>query len=96
MSKPRPEQLSGGDVVGGAVGEHLYLFGRSGSDDTVQVVDSGSRKVVGSLSTNLGLPARMAVSPDGQRIYLSRFFEPGIAVLDSFRAEADRHHDTNN
>lgn len=85
-SRPTPEPVEGGDIRGGAMGKdgkHLYLFGRSANDDTVEVVDTGSRKVVGSLSTNLGLPARMAISPDGQRIYLSRFFEPGIAVLDS-------------
>jgi YVTN family beta-propeller protein len=86
VSKPKPETVPGGGVKGGAVsndGENLYLFGRSGTDDTVRVVDTGSRTVVASLGANLGLPARLAVSPDGTRIYLSRFFEPGIAVLDS-------------
>ncbi|TCC08627.1 caspase, EACC1-associated type [Kribbella soli] len=74
------------ETAAGAVsndGKHLYVFGRLGNDDTVRVVDVGSREVVGSLVGNLGLPSRMAVSPDGQRIYLSRFFEPGIGVLDS-------------
>jgi hypothetical protein len=49
----------------------------------VRIVDVGNRQIVGNLTTNLGLPSRMAVSPDGRRIYLSRFFEPGIDVLDS-------------
>ncbi|WP_350274850.1 caspase family protein [Kribbella sp. HUAS MG21] len=86
QSKPKPEPLQGGHIRGGAVssdGKRLYLFGRSGNDDTVQIVDTGRQDVVGSLSGNLGLPGRMAISSDGQRIYLSRFFEPGIAVLDS-------------
>ena len=74
------------EVAAGAVsndGKHLYVFGRSDNDDTVHVIDLGSGKVDGSLAKNLGLPSRIAVSPDGQRIYLSRFFEPGIDVLDS-------------
>ncbi|NIK58255.1 caspase, EACC1-associated type [Kribbella shirazensis] len=85
LSKPTKNAVPG-DLKDGAVsndGRFLCLFGRSGKEDTVQVIDTGSRKVVGSLNANLGLPARIAVSPDGQRIYLSRFFEPGIAVLDS-------------
>ncbi|TCC19220.1 YncE family protein [Kribbella sindirgiensis] len=74
------------EVTAGAVsndGKHLYVFGRSDNKDAVWVIDVGKGKVVGSLIENLGLPSRIAVSPDGQRIYLSRFFEPGIDVLDS-------------
>ncbi|MGW6199711.1 caspase, EACC1-associated type [Kribbella sp. NPDC055110] len=85
VTKPEPDVLPG-PITAGATsndGKHLYVFGRSGNDDTVGVVDVGSGEVVGSLIGNLGLPSRIAVSPDGQRIYLSRFFEPGIDVLDS-------------
>lgn len=74
------------DASAGAVsvdGKRLYVLGRSDRDDLVWVVDLGRRQVAGTLSTNLGLVARFAVSRDGERLYLSRFFEPGIAVLDS-------------
>ncbi|TCC22661.1 caspase, EACC1-associated type [Kribbella speibonae] len=75
-----------GPISAGALsndGKHLYVFGRTDNEDRVMVVDVGSGNVVGTLVGNLGLPSRMAVSGDGQRIYLSRFFEPGIDVLDS-------------
>ncbi|WP_427891510.1 caspase, EACC1-associated type [Kribbella sp. GL6] len=82
-TRPSPESLPDEAGSAAAGGEQLFVVGSSGHDDTVWVVDVGRRKVVGTLTGNLGLPARIAVSPDGRRIYLSRFFQPGIDVLDS-------------
>ncbi|MFF1820598.1 caspase family protein [Kribbella sp. NPDC058245] len=83
-SRPTPFTLPDREssAVVGADGKHLYILGDSGSDEAIRVVDVGSREVVGTLAANLGAAANLAVSTDGQRIYVSNFYREGIIVLD--------------
>jgi len=67
-------------VVLGSVGE-------SSPKDAITVVNVKSHRVEGSVPTDKGLTVRIAVSPDGQRAYVSRFFEDGILVIDTSAAK---------
>ncbi|WP_198681419.1 caspase family protein [Kribbella rubisoli] len=75
--------LSAGSRTAGSDGKKLYVVGTDGANDMVQIVDLGNHQVVGSLADDLGAAVELAVSEDGQRIYISNFFQDGILVLDT-------------
>ncbi|GAB3953302.1 hypothetical protein GCM10029976_093210 [Kribbella albertanoniae] len=85
-SRPTPFPLPGRSrsAVVGADGKNLYVLGGvdTDSEDTIRVVDVGSREVVRTLSADLGVPVELVVSTDGGRIYVPNFYKPGIVVLD--------------
>ncbi|WP_410793447.1 caspase, EACC1-associated type [Kribbella sp. C-35] len=85
-TRPNPVTLTSESSIGASDGKKLYILGAEGvnaTDDTVRVVDLGTRKVVGSLTDDLGGAVELAVSADGQRLYVSNFFQDGILVLDT-------------
>ncbi|WP_432938293.1 caspase, EACC1-associated type [Kribbella sp. CA-253562] len=85
-SRPTPRELPGRARVAAvsADGERLFvLASRTDNTQAVDVVDIGSGKTAGAFESDAGLLTGLAVSPDGQRIYVSRLFEEGILVLDT-------------
>ncbi|MFC6159324.1 caspase, EACC1-associated type [Kribbella jiaozuonensis] len=82
-TRPVPQELPDGARIGASDGKRLYILGTEGTDDVVQIVDLGKHQVVGSLTDDLGAAVELAVSPDGQRMYVSNFYQDGILVLDT-------------
>ncbi|WUJ71038.1 hypothetical protein OG809_38825 [Kribbella soli] len=82
-TRPTPQPLPAGSRTAASDGKKLYVLGTDGASDMVQIVDLGNHQVVGSLTDDLGAAVELAVSEDGQRIYLSNFFQDGILVLDT-------------
>ncbi|TCC55120.1 hypothetical protein E0H73_36630 [Kribbella pittospori] len=85
MSRPTPFPVEGRLRTAGvsADGEHLYLLGSENNEDVLRVVDVGNREVVSTVRADLDLAVWLAVSGDGQRIYVSRLYRPGILVFDT-------------
>ena len=91
VDDPRPSSFplpgKSSDGVLSADGKHLFVLGSQGEGanrkDTVISVGTKSHQVEGTVSEDSGLAARLAVSQDGQRLYVSRFFDKGVLVLDA-------------
>jgi YVTN family beta-propeller protein len=82
-TRPTPQPLPDGARIGASDGKRLYVLGTEGNKDVVRIVDLGMHQVVGSLTDELGAAVELVVSPDGQRMYVSNFFQDGILVLDT-------------
>ncbi|MEV4264111.1 caspase family protein [Kribbella sp. NPDC049584] len=82
-TRPTPQPLPDGSRTAASDGKKLYVLGTEGGHDVVRIVDLSNHQVVGSLSDDLGAAIDLAVSEDGQRIYLSNFFQDGILMLDT-------------
>ncbi|WP_371403446.1 caspase family protein [Kribbella sp. NBC_00662] len=82
-TRPTPVNVPAASRIAASDGEKLYILGTEGSDDVVRIVDLGKHQVVGSLTDDLGVTVELAVSPDGQRMYVSNFYQDGILVLDT-------------
>jgi len=91
-SRPTPVDVPAGSRIAASDGKKLYILGTedtqgsggtAGTDDVVRIVDLGKHQVVGSLTDDLGVAVELVVSPDGQRMYVSNFYQDGILVLDT-------------
>ena len=91
-TRPTPVDVPAGSRIAASDGKKLYILGTedtqgsggtAGTDDVVRIVDLGKHQVVGSLTDDLGVAVELVVSPDGQRMYVSNFYQDGILVLDT-------------
>ncbi|TDW78044.1 YncE family protein [Kribbella pratensis] len=88
-TRPTPVDVPAGSRIAASDGKKLFILGgddnqgTAGTDDVVRIVDLGKHQVVGSLTDDLGVAVELVVSPDGQRMYVSNFYQDGILVLDT-------------
>ncbi|WP_329001211.1 caspase family protein [Kribbella sp. NBC_00709] len=82
-TRPTPQPLPDGSRIAASDGKRLYILGTEGANDVVRIVDLSKHQVVESLTDDLGATVELAVSQDGQRMYVSNFFQDGILVLDT-------------
>ncbi|WP_112237474.1 caspase, EACC1-associated type [Kribbella monticola] len=81
-SKPLP--AGSNSAVLTADDSRLFVLGADSSlqKATITAIDTKNDDVVGSLTDDFGVTIRLAVSNDGQRIYLSGFSD-GIVIIDA-------------
>jgi YVTN family beta-propeller protein len=80
---PTPVKLAPTLRIAASDGKRLYILATEGTKDVVRIVDLGKHQVVGSLTDDLGVAVELAASRDGQRMYVSNFYQDGILVLDT-------------
>ncbi|MEU4293835.1 caspase family protein [Kribbella sp. NPDC026596] len=85
QSRPTPVTLPGRSQAAGlsSDGKRLFVLGTADDGDAIRVVNLGSREVVATLTDDMSLPTSLAVSADGQRIYVNRIYQSSILVLDT-------------
>jgi YVTN family beta-propeller protein len=80
---PNPTVIVGGDPRGMAVdpdGKHAYVA--SFADNSLRVIDTGSRQVVGSIHVGAN-PRGVAVDPDSRHAFVTNYSENSVSVINT-------------
>ena len=65
-----------GWLVATSAGAQPFAYFTNRSDDTVSVIDTATRTIVGTVAVG-DFPGGVAVAPDGSRVYVTNQSSPG-------------------
>ncbi|MDQ4105298.1 MAG: YncE family protein, partial [Actinomycetota bacterium] len=91
VENPNPTVMVGGDPQGVAVdpdGKHVYVA--SFAENAIRVIDTDSKRVVGSVRTGAG-PRGIAVDSDSRRAFVTNFNENSVSVIDTANGKLIRN-----